>query len=140
MKKLITLLILVLSIKALGQDATTKFSTVYRDTLTATRDTVIATPQNKYEYYTIVAYTSSGTDSIYVDTQTPANRVINVTSQAWSQKGLRDLSTGSPVSYIIATTTPVEYLIFDPDITNIRVRTPDVTVTTRIFIQGKLSR
>jgi len=127
MKKILLFLLIAIAINA--QDVNTTFVSYFSDTLTATIDTMQLYPEAPHQYYTIAAVTTTGTDTVKVFTAARGG--------TFSQKALRDLSTGSPVTEITATTTVKEYLIYDPDVIAIKLITPDVSASCIVKVSGK---
>ena len=111
---------------------TVVYNTYYNKTLTNAIDTVdvaFSSPE-RFTSYTIVA-TSTVTDTLNVYVQSKDGT-------AWVQRGLVDLSTGTMVSFIYATTISGEYLIVDPQPLKIRIVSTSMDAsTTTIILQGK---
>lgn len=116
--------------------ATSKMTTAaWRDTLNATtRDTLTIELPIGYRSYTITAETTTGADTVYVDTKTKKSPAGY---EAWSQKALINMQTTAYAESIIVTTTPTEYWIYDSQVIQIRLRTTDASVTTRFIVVGK---
>jgi hypothetical protein len=128
MKKV--LLILVISagmIKA--QDVTITVMESYKDTLTATLDTMVVYMQTKHEYVSVSLYTTTGIDTVLVDCMDKFG--------GWVNRSLIDLTDAFVYSSMIITTTPKEFLIYDPEIWAIRFRTADVSASTVFKVFGK---
>lgn len=130
MKKIITLLILFCSV-AFAQDVNTTVSQAYKDTLTATVDTVIVRFNAKFDYYTLALQrTSSGTDTVIVQT-------ASFGETYWTTRAIVDLSTGDYITSLYVTATGKEYIIADTDVRAIRLITTDVTAATEFILAGR---
>lgn len=131
MKRMVFLLIILLTFNVFAQDVNTNiYTTFYRDTLTTTIDTVQLKFQSGFDYFTISVY-SSGTDTINVYTKGEGDYGL------WTQKALIDLSTAAVVSQIIATSTVKEYLIIEPSTMHLRLITPDASANAIFTINAK---
>lgn len=109
MKKLFFVLCFVFFVGPLNaQIERTMSAGKYADTLKSTKKTINITPDAFVNTkMTVTVVTSSGIDTVYVKTYSRDGVRL-------STKSLIDLSTGSIAPYMIATTTPREYLIYDP--------------------------
>lgn len=95
----------------------TMSSGYYADTLKANKKNYLITPDMSINSsFTISAYTTSGTDTIYVSTYSRDQSIE-------SRKVLIDLSTGAPTESIIISTTKKEYYIYDPRVLRLRLQT-----------------
>lgn len=130
MKKIILVLLLLVGYSQ-AQDLSISVLDTYKDTLTATIDTVIVYFQTPAEYFKVKAKTASGTDTIYVD-------CMGVDGE-WVNKSLVGLFDKVLYSLISATTTSREYLIYDPEIKAVRFRntTGDSQFIINAIRQGK---
>jgi hypothetical protein len=101
------------------------------DSLKSTRK--IVTVRTDYPYnsnMTVALKTVSGVDTVYCTT-------ISRDSTYNTSKVLIDLSTGSPVSYMVATTTAKEYLVYDPLVLKVTLTTINGLVTTKFTVSRK---
>ena len=131
MKKLLSIILIMVAVNIFGQDVNTNvYTTFYRDTLTATIDTVQLKFQLGFDYFTISIY-SSGTDTVHVYTKGEGDYGL------WTRKALIDLSNSSVVTEIIATSTVKEYLIQDPSTMWLRLITPDGSAGAIFTINAK---
>lgn len=130
MKKLIIALMLIAGV-AFAQDATkTMTNNIVRDTLTATKDTVIYKLPGTHQYYSIYAV-STGTDTLTV-------QVYNKSAQTWIAKAVKNMATDAVVSgNLVITTAPVEYLLIDYDIEQVRLIVPDAAANIKVYFLGK---
>lgn len=128
------LLFIFLTASAYSQDVDTLLSArlpVFQDTLTATIDTIQVRIPSSWSYYTITAYTSTGTDSVEVST-------LSINNLIWSRHGVTDLSTGVDATQIVVTTTAIEFYVMDTTPNKIRlVRPSNDAGTTIIVVSGK---
>lgn len=125
MRKLLLFLTIFASI-AFGQDATQIINANgWASTLSASRDTIDVYFDTQFQYLTISALTSSGTDSINVYTKDYAG--------AWVQKNLISNTEGIPYDFIPLSTTKKEYIVRDPEILALRLICPDITTGTITF-------
>lgn len=130
MKKIIILfLALLLYGSVYGQDVDTTVTSNYTDTLTATVDTIQVTFRGQYQYVILTAYTTTGTDTIFVETMDKGSLV-------WSKKALVDMSTTAPYSDAVITTTKTSFYVFDPKFRKIRLYTSDTSASTVVNIGG----
>jgi len=114
-----------------AQVTVTMLNGVKADSLKSTRK--IVTVKTDYAYnsrFTVAIKTVSGIDTVYCTT-------ISRDSVYNTSKVLIDLSTGSPVSSMIVTTTPKEYLIYDPLILKATFTTLNGLVTTKFTMSRK---
>ena len=131
MKKLLSIILIMVAVNIFGQDVNTNvYTTFYRDTLTATIDTVQLKFQLGFDYFTISIY-SSGTDTVHVYTKGEGDYGL------WTRKALIDLSSSSVVTEIVATSTVKEYLIQDPSTMWLRLITPDGSAGAIFTINAK---
>ena len=132
MKKILFIILLFLAVFSVkAQNNRTMVNGLVADTLKSTRKIYNIIPDYYIDFsFTIWAQTLSGTDTLYCYTATRD-------TTAKTQKLLIDLSTGSPVNYIIATTTPKEYSIYDPTIYKIKLFTNNATATTLFKVSRK---
>jgi len=127
------LLLLLVSFPVFAQDATWTPSVPFQqDTLTETADTLdfVLTNFRGSDFYSVVAYTTTGTDSAQIFT-------LSANSAVWIQQGVIDLSANTTATQIIATTTPKEWVLLDPDPKKIRLTTEDASASMVIILAGK---
>lgn len=131
MKKIIVLLLLFVSI-GFAQDVNTTVSQTYKDTLTATIDTIVVRFQSKWDYYTLALQrTSSGTDTVIVQT-------ASFGETYWTTKAIVDLSTGDYITSLYVTATAAkEYIIADADVRAVRLITADGSAATEFVLSGR---
>lgn len=135
MKKLICLLLFVWQVGVSQDvDATVALGVnFYRNTLTATLDTVDVTftsPASQgIGYYTVVAY-STGDDTAQV-------WILSNDGLTWTQQGMVDLSDNSNDTQIIATTTSKEFVLYDVTPRKIRLITTDHSAALTFILGGK---
>jgi len=124
MKKILILFLILFAGNTFAQDVDTTITwgSTYRDTLTTAIDTIDARFQNteSFEAYTLTAYTTTGTDTVLVYTQ-------SLDMETWVYK-----------TEFIITTTPVEYGIDDPQPNKIRLVTTDVSASCVFILTGKV--
>lgn len=131
MKKVFIFFLFLLSVTISAQNKRIMVNGQVADTLKSTRKIYNIIPDYYVGFnFTVWTRTLSGIDTLYVST---SPRDTSVTSS----KIFIDLSTGSPVSYIIATTIPKEYLIYDPTVYKIRLETIRGLVTTLFKVSRK---
>lgn len=128
MKKIILVLLLLVGYSQ-AQDVSTTVLETYKDTLTATLDTMVVYFQTPSEYKVISIASTTGTDSVYVSTMDK--------NGVWVTKSLLDLTDGYLYSFMTVTTTRKEYIIYDPEIYAIRIRTPDASASSIFTVYGK---
>ena len=130
MKKIILFLLISTAVFAQGP---IKLTSAVRDTLSASRDTLTIAPQSSGKAVFLTFATTTGTDSIFVDIK---RGVANDTYYYFTANAVLDMSKDSVVASttpIIVTTTPKTYMVLDPDVSAVRIRTVDVDVTTRFI-------
>jgi hypothetical protein len=135
MKTLLFILLFVPSLVIAGDiDSTLTTRHWFKDTLTATVDTIDITFSQDYremfEEYTIIAWDSTDYDTVNVYTLAEDNAT-------WVLGGLVDLTDNSSDAAIIVTTTPKEFKLNAYDPKRIRLLTPDGEATCRFIIAGK---
>lgn len=131
MKKVFIFFLFLLSVTISAQNKRIMVNGQVADTLMSTRKIYNIIPDHYIGFkFTVWTRTLSGIDTLYVST---SPRDTSVTSP----KMFIDLNTGSPVSYIIATTTPKEYLIYDPTVYKIKLETIRGLVTTLFKVSRK---
>ncbi len=106
----------------------------YKDTLTTAIDTIDVSFYEKYEYYTISCYTTTGTDTIDVYVNQEGD------GSFYTKNGLIDLTSNSAVARIIITTTPKQFQLLCPNPKTIRLITPDVSASAVFFISTRTRR
>ena len=128
------LLFIFLSLNIFAQDLSVIESSdrYYRDTLTATIDTVDIAfsdliPQT---YITVSCYTTTGTDTIDVYNQ-------SLDGIMWTKVGLTDLTVDTVSTQIIITTTPKEYQVLSPQVYKTRLITTDHSASIVFTINAK---
>lgn len=132
MKKIIVFLFLFVGI-SFGQDVTTTMgwgTNSFRDTLTATIDSIKVNGVGGGVVYTITAYTTTGTDTVNVYS-------LPMGYTVWAQKSLTDLVSGDLVTQIIVTTTPKEYIVSDPNLVSMLLVTPDGSANCVVIVSKK---
>lgn len=132
---LLPLLLLVSSCDvALAQDVDTILTvTVFQDTLASTVDTMDVTTNRTVlglDEFSVVAYTTTGTDTVLVSTLA-ANGVT------WAQVALLDESSGSAATSIIVTTTPKEFTLYGGPPTKVRLVAVGVSSSCVVIFSGK---
>jgi len=132
MKKIIFIILFIVSALSVNaQNNRTMVNGLVADTLKTSRKIYNITPDYYIDFkFTVWAKTLSGTDTLYVSTTTRD-------TSATSSKILIDLSTGSPVSSMIITTTPREFFIYDPTVYKIKIWTNNATATTLFKVSRK---
>ena len=139
MKKLVFILFILATVATKAQtpaviDTTIKISSYVLLDLKTTKDTVLVNLTGKYNKASIVAYTTSGQDTLYVSTK-------DISGTVYSRKTLKTLSdsVATTINYtkIIVTTTPKEWLINDPKPSSILIMRTHKLVTTKVIIAGK---
>jgi hypothetical protein len=131
MKKLFFVFWILLFCNSFGQVNRTMSSGYCADTLKAGQTTVNVLTDYPYNaQFTISIKTTSGTDTVYVST-------ISRDSSQTSRKACIDLSNGSPVTFLTVTTTPKEYLIYDPQIYKIKLETLSGLLETLFVVSRK---
>jgi hypothetical protein len=126
MKRLLFILIFFVSVSTLqlfAQDVVGQpTGNYYKDTLTTTIDTidVLFNDYLPKDTYTLTAYTTTGTDTVLVYTQS------------------LDMTTWVYKTEFVITTTPVEYGIDDPQPNKIRLITADVSASCVFILAGKV--
>jgi hypothetical protein len=132
MRTVLTFLFLILTAFILhAQVNKTMVSGVCSDTLKSSKKVINITPDiNINSRFTITLKTVSGTDTVYCTT----NSRDNVYTTA---KMLIDLSTGAPVTSMIATTTAKEYLVYDPMVIKLTLTTINGLVSTLFTVSRK---
>ncbi len=132
MRKIIFLVCFFILAGSVGAQVTVNMvAGIKADSLKSTRK--IVTVRTDYPYnssMTVALKTVSGIDTVYCTT-------ISRDSTYNTSKVLIDLSTGSPVSYMIATTTAKEYLVYDPLILKLTLTTINGLVTTKFTVSRK---
>lgn len=106
-------------------------SGICADTLKSTQKIVNVLTDYPYNAnFTIAIKTVSGIDTVYIST-------ISRDSVYNTSKVCIDLSTGSPVTSLIATTTAKEYMIYDPQVYRVTLTTTNGLVTTLFTVSRK---
>ena len=129
------LLLLVSSCEvALAQDVDTVLTVaVFQDTLAGTVDTMDLTTNRTVlglDEYSVVAYATTGTDTVYVST-------LAANDATWAQVALLDESSGSAAASIIITTTPKEFTLYGSPPTKIRLAASSVGASVVVIVSGK---
>ena len=132
MKKILLFMFLICGF-VYGQDTTFAVPQSLTDTLTATVDTIDITFQAEYELIQITLKTTSGTDTVYVQSRTPG-------SAEWTTKALTRMDNDTTYQNSIATTTALTYLINAPGVRQIRIRTDDVVGACVFTVAGLIKR
>ena len=104
----------------------------FRDTLvTTTADTIDVgfSSAAGYTQYVVMAYTTTGTDTIDV--------YVKEYDGVWAKHGLTSLASGSVVTAITATTTPTRYEVLGYKPIKIRFRSADVSASTVLTVTGR---
>lgn len=135
MKQLLFILMLTANIDVCAQDKNVLVTPAwYRDTLTATRDTVdlafARADEKLLNSWSVVAAATTGTDTLKVYT-------LSADGTTWSQCALFDVASGTYVTSIIVTTTAKEFLLADPVPNKIRLMTDDVSASCIAITAGK---
>ncbi len=132
MKKIFFFVLFIVSVLSVeAQNNRTMVNGLVADTLKSTRKVYNITPDYYIDFkFTVWLKTTSGIDTVYCSTTTRD-------TSATSSKILIDLSTGSPVSYMIATTTPKEFFIYDPTVYKIKLTTLRGLVNTLFKVSRK---
>jgi hypothetical protein len=118
---------------SMAQDVTAKTDFVYSDSLKTTHDSVSVQFQspNAIGYYTVTAWTDSGTDTVQVYTQVRGGTV-------WVQHGLVDMAGNGNVTQMVVTTTPKEWAILDSSPQKVMLYSAGTTaIITRFTVAGK---
>jgi hypothetical protein len=112
---------------------TIEWKTFYRDTLTATLDTMdikFLSPE-RFDTYSIVAYTTAGADTVTVCTKTNDDTT-------WVPCGLADMMDADDTVSIVIGTVAKEYELLTSQPNRIRLVSASNDASTTIFIvQGK---
>lgn len=116
MKKKILLFFVAVSV-SVAQIDTTMSNGYFADTLKAGKMDFLITPDYSYNSnFTISAFTETGNDTLFVST-------FSRDGTQESRKVLLLLSSGLPVSSAITDSIKKEYLIYDPMILKMRLKT-----------------
>ena len=135
MKAIALCFLMLISALAVAQDVDTVLTvTVFQDTLASTVDTIDLTMDRKVlglDEYSVVAYTTTGTDTVYVST-------LAANGETWAQVALMDESSGSAAASIIITTTPKEFTLYgSPPSSKIRLAASSTGASVVVIFSGK---
>lgn len=109
MKKVFLLILFLVSVKTFGQDVyETPNVPYYHDTLTVALDTmdVSFSDTKGIVYVSVSCYTTTGTDTVYVYTQSMDGLI-------WAQQSVLDNVADTSAAFIIISTTPKEFTIIN---------------------------
>jgi hypothetical protein len=136
MKRIIFLVLILVGITFAQSNNVNELTarTFYKDTLTTSIDTIDVSFYDKYEYYTISCYTTTGTDTIDVYVNQEGD------GSFYTKNGLRDLTADTVVSRIIITTTPKQFQLLCPNPKTIRLISPDTSSSTVFFLSVRSRR
>jgi hypothetical protein len=134
MKTLIAVAVVLFAVQGYAQDVDTVLTvSVFQDTLASTVDTMVITTNRAVlglDEYSIVAYTTTGTDTVLVST-------LAANGATWAQVALLDESSGSAATSIIVTTTPKEFTLYGSPPSKIRLIASGVSSSCVVILSGK---
>lgn len=140
MKKVIIIIsIFLISGTIFAQKVKDMKAGVYADSLKTGQKSIIVRASNPYDYFTVMAYTVSDTDTVRI--KTSPRLVTGLGLNKYSTKAVINLQTNAYDSIMVVTPTPKEWTINDPEmITAKLIKLNDLGKTVYFIISGKRSR
>lgn len=130
MKNLIFVLLFLSSV-AYSQDRTgSPTGNFYKDTLTASRDTIdvpVSAMKSSSKYFSVTMYNTVGVDTVEVYT-------LSKDATIWSKHAVVSLASDSTTTTAITSTTPVEFVILDTDPAKVRFVSLSNDASTTVFV------